>query len=134
LAAYDQEAAACTVTYLRSNGTPVQLGYEEMRRRMFLLSFDPYHCIERRWGASQPAEAMTCRDDAIKTEWYVAEQPLRNQIDRTYDARMDFVLHDLKQGAGPGRGVATPPNIDTRGYLVALTVQRNAKRLPPAPH
>jgi hypothetical protein len=133
LQAYDQEASACTITYLRSNGTPVQLGYEEVRRRMFLLSFDPYHCIERRWGATQPVEAMTCTDDATKAEWYAAEQALRNQIDRTYDARMDFTLYDLKQGAGPGRGVATPPDIDVRGYLTALITQHNAMAPPPAP-
>ena len=131
LQAYDQEASACTITYLRSNGTPVQLGYEEVRRRMFALSFDPYHCIERRWGATQPIEAMTCRDDATKSEWYAAEQALRNQIDRTYDACMDFTLHELKQGAGPGRGVATPPDIDARGHLIALIAQRNALAAPP---
>jgi hypothetical protein len=124
LLTYDTEASACTITYLRSNGTPVQLGYEEVRRRMFLLSFDPYHCIERRWGATQPAEAMTCRDDPVKTAWYAAQQSLRNQIDRTYDARMDFTLYDLQQGAGPGRGVAQPPNIDVRSYLVGLISRR----------
>jgi hypothetical protein len=124
LNAYDQEASACTITYLRTNGLAVQMGYEEVRRRMFLLSFDPYHCIERRWGATQPAEAMTCHDDLAKTEWYAAEQALRNQIDRTYDARMDFDLAELKQGPGPGKGVATPPDIDTRGYLIGLIMQR----------
>jgi hypothetical protein len=124
LLTYDNEANACIITYLRSNGTPVQLGYEEVRRRMFLLSFDPYHCIERRWGATQPAEAMTCRDDAVKTAWYAAEQGLRNQIDRTYDARMDFTLYDLQQGPGPGRGVAAPPDIDVRTYLVGLISRR----------
>ncbi|MBP6015038.1 MAG: hypothetical protein KBA31_22660 [Alphaproteobacteria bacterium] len=132
--AYDQEAAACVVTYQRSNGTPIPLGYEEIRRRMFGLSFDPYHCIERRWGATLPAELATCRDDATKAEWYAAEQYLRNQIDRTYDARMDFSLAELKQGPGPGKGVATPPDIDVRAYLVALINQRNAARqLPPRP-
>lgn len=128
LLSYDHEASACTITYLRSNGTPVQLGYEEVRRRMFLLSFDPYHCIERRWGATHPAEAMTCRDDANKTAWYQAQQYLRNQIDRTYDARMDFTLYDLRQGPGPGRGVASPPDIDVRAYLIGLISQRNMVR------
>ncbi len=131
--AYDQEAAACVVTYQRTNGTPIPLGYEEIRRRMFLLSFDPYHCIERRWGATLPAEVASCRDDATKAEWYAAEQYLRNQIDRTYDARMDFSLAELKQGPGPGKGVATPPDIDVRAYLVALINQRNAARQLPRP-
>lgn len=127
LQTYDTEASACTITYLRSNGTPVQLGYEEVRRRMFLLSFDPYHCIERRWGATQPAEAMTCRDDPVKAAWYAAQQNLRNQIDRTYDARMDFTLYDLQQGAGPGRGVALAPDIDVRAYLVGLISRRGVQ-------
>jgi hypothetical protein len=130
LAAYDQEANACSITYVRSNGAPMQLGYEEIRRRMFLLSFDPYHCIERRWGATDAAELSTCRDDAYKADWYAAEQNLRNQLDRTYDARMDFGLADLKQGPGPGKGVATPPDIDARGYLMSLMGSRGA---PPAP-
>ncbi|NOT40504.1 MAG: hypothetical protein HOP13_08430 [Alphaproteobacteria bacterium] len=131
LGAYDQEAAACTITYHRSNGTPFQLGYEEIRKRMFALSFDPYHCIERRWGANDPAELATCRDDGYKAEWYAAEQSLRNQIDRTYDARMDFGLSELKQGPGPGKGAATPPDIDARGLLMTLLTQRGAP--PPAP-
>lgn len=117
LAAYDQEAGQCTITYLRSNGTPIQLGYEEVRRRLFLVSFDPYHCVERRWGATQPAELATCRDDATKADWYAAEQGLRNQLDRTYDTRMDFSLSDLKAGPGPGKGVALAPDIDVRGLL-----------------
>jgi hypothetical protein len=119
LLTYDTEAAACTFTYARSDGSQMQLGYEEVRRRMWALSFDPYHCIERRWGASGP-EAATCRDDQFKTAWYQAEQTLRNQIDRTYDARMNFDLTELKQGAGPGKGVAVPPDVDVRTYLLAV--------------
>lgn len=130
LAAYDQEATACTIVYQRSNGTPMQLGYEDVRRRMFLLSFDPYHCIERRWGASDPAELGSCRDDGYKAEWYAAEQNLRNQIDRTYDARMDFGLAELKQGPGPGKGVAQPPDIDARGYLANLMGSRGPAPAP----
>jgi hypothetical protein len=118
LAAYDDEASKCTITYLRSNGTPVQLGYEDVRRRMFDLSFDPYHCVERRWGATQPSELATCSDDATKAAWYGAEKFLRNQLDRTYDARMDFGLAELRTGPGPGKGVVLPPDIDVRTYLL----------------
>lgn len=134
LKAYDDEAALCTITYLRSNGTPVPLTYEEIRKRLFQLSFDPYHCIERRWGASQPAEVSTCRDDATKAAWYAAEQGFRNQIDRTYDARMDFTLSELQGPIGPGKGVALPPDIDVRGYLLlALSRQARAPSRPPIP-
>ncbi|HEX3431062.1 MAG TPA: formylglycine-generating enzyme family protein [Rhizomicrobium sp.] len=122
LAAYDQEAGKCSVTYRRSNGAPVTLSYEDARKRLFLISFDPYHCVERRWGATDAEELSSCRDGEVKRAWYEAEQNLRNQIDRTYDARMDFTLADL-QTPGPGKGVPQPPDTDARGYLLSLRGQ-----------
>jgi hypothetical protein len=117
LAVYDRAAAACSIAYRRSDGSPVQLGYEEARRRLFALSFDPYHCVERRWGAAG-SELASCHDGALKRRWYDAEQGLRNQLDRTYEARMDFSLGELEARA-PGSGPATPPDTDTRAYLLA---------------
>ncbi|HEY7977225.1 MAG TPA: hypothetical protein VID67_03455 [Rhizomicrobium sp.] len=117
IAAYDQEAAKCHVTYTRTDGSRVTLGYDDARRRLFLMSFDPYQCVERRWGATDATEISTCPDGAVKQAWYAAEQNLRNQIDRTYDAQMDFTLQELRE---PGRGVARPPDIDARGYLVSV--------------
>jgi hypothetical protein len=118
LEVYSRAAQACSVGYVRSDGAPVRLDYEEARRRLFRMSFDPYHCVERRWGA-QGAELASCRDGAIKRRWYAAEQGLRNQIDRTYEARMDFSLEELEAG-GPGTGPVQPPDIDARGWLLDL--------------
>lgn len=115
LAAYDAGAAGCSLSYTRSDGARIRLGYEEARARLFRLSFDPYHCVELRWGAVG-AEAESCRDGALKRAWYVAEQRLRNQLDRTYEARMDFSLRELQAGAG---GLAAPPDTDTRGFLLS---------------
>jgi len=131
LQTYDTEAAACSIIYTRSDGSQIRLSYELIRARMWLLSFDPYHCIERRWGAPPPEDA-TCRDDANKVAWYFAEQKLRNQIDRTYDARMNFDLSELRQGPGPGKGVGAPPDIDVRGYLLRMIANPPAIT-PPAP-
>ncbi len=119
IAVYDREAAKCSLTYTRTNGAAVALSYEDARKRLFLISFDPYQCVERRWGATDPQELSSCRDDATKRDWYVAEQNLRNQIDRTYDARMDFSLAELGT-PGPGKGVATPPDTDARAYLISM--------------
>lgn len=118
IAVYDQEAAKCRITYTRTDGSRVTLGYEDARLRLFRMSFDPYHCIERRWGAMDAVELSTCRDGAVKQAWYAAEQNLRNQIDRTYDAQMDFTLDELRT-PGPGKGVASPPDIDARAYLLS---------------
>jgi hypothetical protein len=114
LAAHDKEAAACRITYVRSDGSRISFGYEEARLRLFRMSFDPYHCPEARWGAGG-TEAATCRDGAAKRAWYAAEQRLRNQTDRTYEARMDFSLRELEAGAG---GVAAPPDTDVRSFLI----------------
>ena len=119
LAAYDAESGKCSVGYTRSNGAPVMLSYEDARKRLFQISFDPYQCIELRWGASDPSELSSCHDSDIKRAWYDAEQNLRNQIDRTYDARMDFSLDELRT-PGPGKGVPAPPDTDARAYLVSM--------------
>jgi hypothetical protein len=80
------------------------------------MSFDPYHCIERRWGATSAAELSTCTDNATKQRWYRAEQRLRNQIDRTYEARMDFTVAQLEQGVLDS-GQNEPPSTDIRAMI-----------------
>ena len=117
--------AACTIGYIRSDGSRVTFSYEQARRRLFRLSFDPYQCVERRWGA-EGAELASCPDGAAKQAWYQAEQSLRNQIDRTYEARMDWSLADLQSG-GPGIGVSQPPDTDTRAYLLAQKEKPDAR-------
>ena len=126
LAIYDRQTAACTLSYARTDSTQVTLSYDEMRKRLFRLSFDPYQCVERRWGATDPAELSTCHDDADKEAWYAAEQNLRNQIDRTYDAKMDYSREELLT-PGPGKGVANPPDIDVRAYLMSVRGARPGK-------
>jgi hypothetical protein len=101
LKAYDRETRYCRVAGLT---------YEEARRRLFAMSFDPYHCAERRWGADTPC------GDAVKEAWYAAEQGLRNQLVRSYGARMDFTLEQLK-----ARPVPVVPDTDARAYLLSQT-------------
>ena len=68
-------------------------------------------------GAKRTNEALaSCRDGALKRRWYEAQQRLRNQIDRTYEARMDFSLQELEAGRG---GVASAPDTDTSAFLAA---------------
>jgi hypothetical protein len=122
LEAYDRQAAACRIEWRRSDGAAMSLGYEEARQRLFRLSFDPHHCVERRWGA----ELASCRDGAVKRAWYEAQQRLRNQIDRTYDTRMDFSLRELEAGSG---GVVAPPRYRcARLPAAGLAPLKNQKR------
>lgn len=113
---YAEKAKACQFSYTTSNGKSVLMNLEAGRQRLFAMSFDPYHCIERRWGARLPEELASCGDDANKTAWYTQEQWLRNQWERRYDARMDYGLQDLT-GPKPGAGIEAAPDVDIISYL-----------------
>jgi len=113
---YLEETGACTISYQRSDGSDRQLSFAEAARRLFLLSFDPHHCPERRWGARDPEELGPCVDGADKRAWYEAQRRLRNQPDRPYDVRMGFTLRELERAA-PGSGIDQPPVIDVLALL-----------------
>ena len=123
-AAYEEEKNACRVTYWRSDKTRMRLNFAHVMDRLWDLSFDPYHCPERRWGA-RGAELETCTDDTEKAQWYNALRFLRYQAERTYDVRMDFALHELQppMSAPPsegGLGVGAPADADMRKFLLSL--------------
>jgi hypothetical protein len=124
LTAYEEEKEACTFTYWRSDNTRMRLNLAHVMDRLWDMSFDPYHCPERRWGAAG-AELETCTDDEEKDQWYNAQRFLRYQAERTYDTRMDFALHELKppmlaSPAEGGLGVEAPADADIRNYLLGL--------------
>jgi hypothetical protein len=79
--AYAARAEACSIVYLNSDKQPVTLTFDDIVNRLFRLSFDPYQCIELRWGADG-SERETCRDGRDSLRWYDEEQPLRNEMDR----------------------------------------------------
>lgn len=116
---YANKAKACQFSYTTTNNLTVTLNLEAARQRLFNMSFDPYHCVESRWGARMDGEMNACPDDNNKKAWYEKEKWLRYQIERRYDARMDFSLDQLV-GPYPGAGVATPPDVDIVGYLKSL--------------
>ena len=93
-------------------------------RRLFAMSFDPYHCIELRWGAGGE-ERESCPDSESKLKWYEAEQRLRDQSNRTYDIQMGFDRDELNRHV-KGTGLDEPPPIhitaliDNMPYRVPL--------------
>lgn len=116
LTAYLETAQACRIAYTNSRGSSVSLNLEDIRQRLWTISFDPYHCVEQRWGALTSQELSTCSQSDEKNEWYKREVWLRNQIERKYDARMDFSLGELT-GPKPGVGEANPPDVNIVKYL-----------------
>ena len=120
LDAYNEESANCVTNYTTTDGRKIPLTIDDVRKRLFKLSFDPYQCVERRWGATDPSELASCPDGPVKTRWYEAEQPLRNQIDRTYDIEMDYSVDELERGPygiHTGRGVANAPQVNVKAWL-----------------
>src|SRR5215471_1455913 len=113
--AYQQESTDCTLTYLNSAKHPVSLTFDDLMHRLFAMSFDPYNCIELRWGA-QGVERDSCPDSSAKTRWYDAEQRLRNQPDRTYDIAMSFSVSDLNRHV-KGSGIDDPPLVDVKTLI-----------------
>ena len=116
LSTYQQQASSCQIQYQNSQGQSVTLSLEEVRQRLFQLSFDPYHCVERRWGAASAHELASCQENQNKNLWYVREQRLRNQPERQYEVRTDFNLDDLLKPL-PGNGLDKAPNVDIEGFL-----------------
>jgi hypothetical protein len=110
-ATYNEKAHACLISYTNSAGKTVSFDFKEATSRLFAMSFDPYQCIERRWGATSDEELATCKDDETKARWYKAEQNMRNQAERVYVPKARFSIAELEQNA-PGTGARRPPPSD----------------------
>lgn len=95
--AYKSASASCQLSYTNSSGTRTPLTLEKVISRASLLSFDPYNCIELRWGANTPQELATCKDDAEKREWYSYSQFLRNLTEKDNSAVHGYSLDRMKQ-------------------------------------
>lgn len=107
--AWREESAreGCSFRYVNGAGAAVTLSLDAVLDRLFALSFDPYQCVELRWGApAGSAELATCGDDPARRAWYRAEQRLRHQIDRNYGVATPL-------SAGP----EAPPEVDPRRAL-----------------
>ena len=66
-------------------GKSVNLTLADVQSRLFDLSFDPYACVEMRWGAvpSSTQESASCNTlDAAHMQRFKDEQSLRKVIDR----------------------------------------------------
>jgi hypothetical protein len=94
--AYNEENATCEVTYNNTSGNKVSLGLGTALKRITKMSFDPYFCPERRWGATYRTELVTCADSTEKSEWYRFQQFLRNATERDPNEIMGWTLQDLR--------------------------------------
>ncbi len=114
---YAQESKACAVRYMSSEGKATTLTLAEVSKRLFALDFDPYHCVERRWGASAE-ELKSCKDADIKVRWYKAEQPLRYMAEGGFAKRDAQTLPELESAPMPA-----PPPTDVQELIDGMGEQ-----------
>ena len=98
LATYGRQSAACTITILSSDKRPVRLTFDDISHRLFDMSFDPYNCVELRWGG----DGMGCPDQAGKRRYYALEAQARR-------------VTDPDTGA-----MAGPADTDIRGLIASM--------------
>lgn len=94
--AWNEVAESCRISYKASNGKERSFNLKEAIRRLPYMSFDPYMCPERRWGATSSEELATCTDTADKAEWYAYQQFLRNHTAKDSTAPMGWSLQELR--------------------------------------
>lgn len=119
ISAYNDTARSCPITYKNSAGKPVTLSFDQLVGRLTKISFDPYHCPELRWGASDAAELATCRDDSNKKAWYEAEQWIRNYLEKDWKASGPIDITDLQQGR-LDFGKPKKPDLDAKSFVERL--------------
>ena len=98
MTAYDRANQGCGVTYLSTDKHPVRLSFDDVSRRLFAMSFDPYNCVELRWGD----DGTGCPDQEGKRRYYAMEAQARRQIDRDNPT------------------LAAPRDVDIRGLIQSM--------------
>ncbi|MDE2163529.1 MAG: hypothetical protein KGJ53_10220 [Alphaproteobacteria bacterium] len=129
LKAYNAQSKACTITYLNSAKRPVAMTFDDLLHRVYAMSFDPYDCIELRWGASGD-ERDSCPESKTKLRWYEAERPLRELADRTGKAHTGFDLAELEHRAKRS-DAADPPPVDVKTLIETMPYQVPLRAMRP---
>ena len=104
---YDELTPKMCIAYTNSAGQQVVLSFADINKRLFDLSFDPYHSIEYRWGATGQ-ELATAHDGETKRKMYAQEKRLRNQLERVYGCNTPLSM-----------GPEYHCSVDVRGWLYA---------------
>lgn len=92
---YLTKTKKCVIPVKKTNGVTMSLSLQTILNNIYKLSFDPYHCVELRWGLTDAESLKSCAQSKDKLDWFNAEQGLRNRIDRDYSMRMDYTASEL---------------------------------------
>lgn len=92
---WNEIASACTISYRNSAGKDVSFNLTEAIKRSPYMSFDPYLCPERRFGAQDANELASCTDTLDKADWHARTQFLRNKMIKNNLEPMGWSLSQL---------------------------------------
>lgn len=118
-AAVGEYESSCAITYKNSRGTAVKVGFLELLKRFPAISFDPYHCPERRWGESDKG-LSTCSETADKARWYTGQEYYRRAIEKDPSLSNDFTLDGQLNENRRRLPLAPQVNYDLREELLKL--------------
>lgn len=127
LAVYDKQVAACDVTYLNSAKQPVPLNLGDVAQRAYAISYDPYDCIELRWGAAG-GERGTCTQSEKKIRWYEAQARFRQMEGRDFYTGYDLESLEAKNAKKP---LPLPPPTDVRTLIENMPYQVPLEAMKP---
>lgn len=94
---YADVSRRCEIKYVNSAGVEVRMPFEIALSRLTRMSFDPYFCVERRWGATSKTELRNCQEQSDENDWYRLTQFLRNRTERDTNEVMGYTLDELRR-------------------------------------
>jgi hypothetical protein len=117
---FAEVAKSCSISYVNSAGQQINLGLTQVLTRLNRMSFDPYMCPEKLWGASG-TELRTCTDGDTDDRWYKAEQGIRNTVGKQSEAdvltvrsNQPITLQMLESGDYLDQPVSSPVALGTK--------------------
>ena len=137
LSVLEEENTRCTsgldynnapLGYTKSDGEFQPLTMKNFVERVQDFSFDPYHCVELRWGAPANSDDVSSCDMSLdKWDWYQSQSQIRNLVSKPEAAdQKELKIADLKvfiqSGKGADNGFSSPkrPNINIFDILANM--------------
>ena len=92
--AYQEITDSCLLNIKNGQGRDLSLRLNDVVEKVYQMSFDPYHCVEWRWGVIK--ETKNCSLRSNKFDWYQAQQGLRQIIAPDYSLFTGYTLRELE--------------------------------------
>ena len=70
--AYNKTTKKCSIEIKKTNGQLYSFNLHDVFVNIYQYSFDPYHCVELRWGLIDSESLKSCAQSKEKIDWYNA--------------------------------------------------------------